>query len=453
MSSNEDVFELIKFDILIQLVGKYKDQINLEKEDFSKFLLWQMFLRERFKYSSFLPTILSLFSQINKPAGEFLKAIKRMEIDFDKFSESVKVDENKVIEEYLRNIEESSGTAYEMDDISKLIESLLARLKTSSLEEGNSKENVLIIDDLDRLDPDHIFRLFNVFSAHFDDVELSSRHNKFGFDKVIFVCDIENIRKIYRHRYGANVDFKGYLDKFYTYMPFEFDNRRFVNNKLWNFMNAIHISSYSNSSDRFKKFIEPEGDAEFKQLFNWLLRVLVNARVLNLRTLNCLPNIHIPDIKKIIVNNQLRTSNYQILWVFHFLFLVYGSWEMVYEKLKILNELFLTNRSHKVGQDLERYDEIVFPTLISYCLPFIISEEIGFKRFKEQDDKTVAKSDLLNCNLHFDIIEDRNNSCVFFEFKKATKIQNNMSQDVIINPYDLMLKTFEKCWKSGYLEQ
>jgi hypothetical protein len=285
VSSNEDVFELIKFDILIQLVGKYKDQINLEKEDFSKFLLWQMFLRERFKYSSFLPTILSLFSQINKPANEFLKAIKDMRFDFEEFSESMEVDEKKVIEEYLSKIEEASGTAYEMDDISKLIESLLCRLKNNIQEQEKQKHNVLIIDDLDRLDPDHIFRLFNIFYAHFEGVELSVRSNKFGFDKVIFVCDIKNIRKIYRHRYGASVDFKGYLDKFYTYMPFKFENRRFINNKLWDFINNMQITSNSNSSCSFKESIVADGHTDFRQLINWLLRVLINARALNLRTL------------------------------------------------------------------------------------------------------------------------------------------------------------------------
>ena len=77
----------------------------------------------------------------------------------------------------------------------------------------NKVTTVLLIDDLDRLDPEHVFRLFNIFSAHYDDVTES---NKFGFDKIIFVCDINNIQQMFNHRYGINVEFNGYIDKFYS---------------------------------------------------------------------------------------------------------------------------------------------------------------------------------------------------------------------------------------------
>ncbi len=65
---------------------------------------------------------------------------------------------------------------------------------------------------MDRIDPEHIFRIFNVFSAQFD---LDKDENKFGFDKIILVCDLDNIRNIFANKYGQNVDFSGYIDKFY----------------------------------------------------------------------------------------------------------------------------------------------------------------------------------------------------------------------------------------------
>ena len=80
---------------------------------------------------------------------------------------------------------------------------------------------VLIIEDLDRIDPAHIFRILNVFSAHFDrhtpgvvEFETTCGGNKFCLDKIISVCDIDNIKNIYAHIYGEKTDFIGYISKF-----------------------------------------------------------------------------------------------------------------------------------------------------------------------------------------------------------------------------------------------
>jgi hypothetical protein len=81
----------------------------------------------------------------------------------------------------------------------------------------------LIVDDLDRIDPEHIFRLLNVFAAHLD--TCSEAPNKLGFDKIIFVCDINNLRNIFRAKYGTYTDFNGYIDKFYSCEVYRFDNR------------------------------------------------------------------------------------------------------------------------------------------------------------------------------------------------------------------------------------
>ena len=71
---------------------------------------------------------------------------------------------------------------------------------------------------MDRLDPDHIFRILNILSAHNDHFQ----NNKFGFNKVIVVGDLANIDKLYKYRYGPDSDFEGYIEKFFTYEPFNF---------------------------------------------------------------------------------------------------------------------------------------------------------------------------------------------------------------------------------------
>ena len=56
--------------------------------------------------------------------------------------------------------------------------------------------------------------------------------NKFGFHKIVLVCDIENIRNLFYSKYGANVDFSGYIDKFYSREIYYFDNKEAIHTTL-----------------------------------------------------------------------------------------------------------------------------------------------------------------------------------------------------------------------------
>ena len=151
-----------------------------------------------------------------------IPAAEELEKLFSKYQEGVvEINKNPDLE-LLKDFQQESESNFllEYDEVSDFISSQLDEL-TKSKKEGEDKlKKVLVIDDLDRLDPEHIFRLFNVFSAHFDQVhyfeDSGGNDNKFGFDKIIFVCDIENIRKIFAHKYGEQVDFSGYIDKFYS---------------------------------------------------------------------------------------------------------------------------------------------------------------------------------------------------------------------------------------------
>lgn len=87
---------------------------------------------------------------------------------------------------------------------------------------------------MDRIDPEHIFRILNVFSAHFNIRNEDS--NKFGFDKVIFVCDIENIRNIFFAKYGSNTDFNGYINKFFSSHIYHFENKTEIKETIGKFL-------------------------------------------------------------------------------------------------------------------------------------------------------------------------------------------------------------------------
>ncbi|NQX99421.1 MAG: hypothetical protein HRT73_16315, partial [Flavobacteriales bacterium] len=112
------------------------------------------------------------------------------------------------------------------------------REKINQIKESG-KKTVLIIDDLDRMDPDHTFRILNVISTHYDTVRENQdfEPNKFGFDKIILVGDYDNIQKIFEHRYGEKVNFSGYMTKFFSVEPFHYNNAEMMTSLIFKIIN------------------------------------------------------------------------------------------------------------------------------------------------------------------------------------------------------------------------
>ncbi len=210
VASNEDIFELIKYDIFFKLLEKGVDfeEVEIEKGAFLPFFL-------KNHATEIIPFLLGVIPKV----GGSLKDIAKGLIDLDKrfkkeFKEANLTDQDKIVS-YLEGFKDKKGINEE-DFYTQLICELVNQLKVTG------KEIVLIVDDLDRIDPEHIFRIMNVLAAHVD-LKKDSDQNKFDFNKIILVCDIENIRKIFSNRYGADVDFSGYVDKFYSRSIFHFD--------------------------------------------------------------------------------------------------------------------------------------------------------------------------------------------------------------------------------------
>lgn len=229
VSANQDIFELIKFDIAFQLLALNPD---FQKTNFDKIFAGQFYVLENYKniIGELIMNLSKLDHQVNsilEPAVELGKKIKE-------YSESVNIDEEKNLKEFLTFFKEQKGTIREENNISELLTALIYSLKQSE----KKKDIVLVIDDLDRIDPEHIFRLLNVFSAHFDFQELAGV-NKFGFDKVVLICDIENIRGIFHNKYGADIDFSGYIDKFYSKEIYYYKIEDVIKNNLKNILTKI----------------------------------------------------------------------------------------------------------------------------------------------------------------------------------------------------------------------
>ncbi|POY36440.1 hypothetical protein C3K47_11905 [Solitalea longa] len=443
VANNDDVFELIKFDILCELLHKYRNEIDLQKEEFSTLLTSQVFGQHRIDFIPLVESIIEASGKVGKPAKDILIALKDFFKDFKAFKKEIETDEEKLIEIYLEKFNNKPGVN-EMDDITNLISSLLDRTKTDS----EIKETVLIIDDLDRLDPEHVFRLFNIFSAHYDSV---TEQNKFGFDKIIFVCDINNIRKMFAHRYGAGVDFSGYIDKFYSLSPFHFDNSRYLKETLFKILKSKIINI---PADLIKKYNFLDPDSNIYRVAEWILYMLIESKELNLRSLINLKSIEIPrfKFKTTTTNREQSATKFEFIFLIKFLHSLFPDYDSVEIKLKKLTQAY-SDSYNPIGTDiyLNSIDSIDRP-LISYCLPFLISP---IEIFNGQNRST-TNSYLIKCPvsekiLHYNYYEERDFSEYPYLFRITEKIEIE-SEKVKINAFELFLYTFLKCKRDGIIK-
>lgn len=447
LSPNEDIFELIKFDLIIQLIGLYKDEVCLKKEDFTTLLSSQVYISERLKVMPIVNALLGLSGKVGKSAVELIKAFSDTIKHFEEFKEEIKIDEEKQLQNFLAQIEKRKGSIYEMDEISALIYDLIERVKENKPAADEVIDSVLIIDDLDRLDPEHTFRLFNVFAAHFDDLNYG---NKFGFDKVIFVCDMENIWKQYRHKYGFDVDFKGYLDKFYSYHPFDFDNRKYVKQKIGEFLRAINTTN-TNNGRLFTHLTNSDHEFDFYYIIRWLLLSLVNSKSLNIRTLVSSRAYHFPDYNFDTHKDRRQSGDYEILLLFRLLKEFYSSYDIVKEKLILLNILFTDESIQKSSEHENINNDFISKKIKSTFLPFLLPKDLGLKRLFDKEDARVAYSGTLKVWLHYEIDNSSSSSFDRLVFLKATEDNDPSSTEIKVSSYQMLNTCFDECLKLGAL--
>lgn len=219
VSHNEDIFKYIKAEIIFQLMGK---DVEFDKLDFN-------YLESTYSYFSenidkIVSPLLSLLPKIGETAAKVFDKIYELSKAVKEHKTKLNIDDKGDALKYIHDLYEKEGSIFEDNFYTQLIRQLLEQHK-----QKHEKENVLIIDDIDRMDPDHIFRIFNVFSANFDSSEYRiGLSNKFGFDKIILVCDYSNIKKLFVHRYGNSYSFDGYLSKYYSRNPYQYDNAKAI---------------------------------------------------------------------------------------------------------------------------------------------------------------------------------------------------------------------------------
>lgn len=268
VNQNEDIFELIKYDIAFQVLSKNPD---FEKTNFSEFFTGQFYLLDNFK--NIILNLVENLSKIDQRINSIVAPAFKLGKQIEEYNEKVNKDDKNELTEFLTFFKDKKGTIKEENNITQLLSALISTLKKES------KKVILIIDDLDRIDPEHIFRLLNIFSAHFDFQELEVEENKFGFDKVILICDIENIRGIFHNKYGSNIDFSGYIDKFYTHEIFYYNIENVIKENLIHF-----LSSIKSSDNTFNQSLQ-SSNSYIKNDLQIFLSYFIDSNSLSLRKL------------------------------------------------------------------------------------------------------------------------------------------------------------------------
>ena len=187
------------------------------------------------KISKTLPFPFSLLSPIFEMLGYTEKEKKKfddLDVTVENFTKNIKLKNHLIGEGYITDLIRQTN-------------------------KKTNKRNILIVDDFDRVDPEHIFRILNIFSSQMDDEE----ENKFGFDHIIIVACLANIKKIFHHKYGTDTNFDGYFDKFFTVKPYHFTNKEAIMAEIPELLKHI---KYENKE--LKESIE-EDSGNFKTIF------------------------------------------------------------------------------------------------------------------------------------------------------------------------------------------
>lgn len=217
VAKTEDVFEYIKRDIILQMSNR-KQLDNIDLDAFFEAV------KSFVDISSVVSFLLSFV-----PCGNLYNSI------IDRFEKATKTYKEKrhTSVKYLSIFKNQRGGLYEDDGYTELIRETLRWVKEDHGNDHMGKKTVLIIEDLDRLDPQHLFRILNVLSAHIDDTSDPDKvSNKFGFDNIVLVMDYETTEHIFHHFYGAKANYSGYMSKFLARAPFRYSIKELARNQL-----------------------------------------------------------------------------------------------------------------------------------------------------------------------------------------------------------------------------
>jgi len=247
VAGNMDMFNLLKYDILMQLLLEEMVSETTIDEPFLEYEDGAAFLSALFEGISDVNS--SPQRAIPKASMKVLSAIATLK------SRYVIRKGGKSSAKELIKLFEKQSLQYGEDSMTRLI-----RLSLSDWKRRTGNQVVLVVEDLDRLDPSHLFRILNVFSSQMDYIYRNGEApsdsligSRFGFDSVVFVMEFDNLKRLFSHFYGDGQSFKGYISKFIPQGYFEYSLRKSANSFFYDAISRItgmdqaHVSTLMDS--------------------------------------------------------------------------------------------------------------------------------------------------------------------------------------------------------------
>lgn len=379
ISHNEDVFKYIKAEILFKLL---RTGVTFDETSFSYKLTAQQFLMN--DPIRLLAPLLKLIPKVGKDAYEIYEDLKNVFNEYAAYHKKMKISDEQKTKDFIEELYEKEGSVFEDNFYTQLIRQLLERLKTES-----GKENVLIIEDLDRMDPDHIFRILNIFAAHFDAPEWEDgMTNKFGFDKIIIVGDYNNIKHTFAYRYGDKVDFGGYINKYYSSAPFYYDNKAAITD----FARTLINKKYGRNNPALNLLV-------------CVLDDLIDSNAITLRDLLKLRKYDAADF--LLGNNYSTTKNDKHLYNKFIYFNLFLYLTEAFDIDALIQKLMICKNPVKLNEKYP-YNNFVACGLPSLVLNDNFIANIQSRTIKLSQDFSLSFSIEQNYDNHFDFITATN---------------------------------------------
>lgn len=336
VEENRDIFEYIKRDILFQLL---QDDMLLDTEESLDRLVEA--ISENISFSEvcdFLSAIAPIpgFESVAKLLGKCTIKVSEIRKTYQ--------DKKMLPYNYVNSFALKTGSIAECDGFTRLIQETLRIIA-----ETHQCQTVLIIEDMDRLDPAHLFRIQNILGANIDNPyfvntaqnegdDQEGNPNKFGFSKILLVMDYETSEHIFHHFYGEKADYEGYMQKFLDNPPFTFSQRSEAQNKVREkirtnckiddnfFGNQLKDEWYSKTNPKIIDFINELSVRRCKQII-------------------------LQDVDSHIRKDENSQKYIRTLRV------------LVYMKLIVSDKYRLQQIYHSIGSDIDTFMDIMFPVI------------------------------------------------------------------------------------------
>ncbi|MBS7565095.1 AAA family ATPase [Mucilaginibacter sp. Bleaf8] len=445
VATNEDIFELIKFDIITQILEQWGNELDLRRNDFSALWVIKSFATSKLDYLRIAKAALKAIVPNGENLVDFFETLEATGDDFLKFKKEINDTDASKFKEYLKSFQNNQGSIYERDEFTILINKFVAELK----EQHPTKQFVLVVDDLDRLDPEHLFRLFNIFSSHYNN---DYSQNKFGLDKVVFVCDINNIHNIFHNRYGQNVEFSGYIDKFYSTEIYHFDNKLFLQNLLYGFVKE----KYRGMPRPYHKEYALASRSEFYLAFEFFIVNLIDLGLIKVRSFNHLLFYGLPNYTFTVAERKLHhAGDYEFLVLIYLLKQLFGSLILLESALKVIQERFDHRRTIDYYQSRGQ-EEFTERYILSISLPFVVEESrISDTRGVTLEQQNFPYESLNGRSLELKYFIDRpkmNSEILKFHFEDAYGGAPPYKK-TRVNPFEIFYIGYLRCKRLNYLRE